>query len=118
MPRSPGLWLEEIITAGTEIRGFLEDASFDEYARNSMMSAAVERKLLIVGEAVARLHDEFPSVAENLGPVRAIVGFRNALVHGYFKIDEERVFRTATTDLPVLLEKAVALLAENSDIDD
>jgi uncharacterized protein with HEPN domain len=44
-----------------------------------------------------------------------IIGFRNALIHGYDQIDDDGVWRTIQTDLPALRSQVAALLAELGD---
>lgn len=36
-------------------------------------------------------------------PWPAIIGMRHRLVHGYFEVDVERVFRTVREDLPRII---------------
>lgn len=73
----------------------------------------VERKLFVVGEAVAQLRKGFPEVAAHLPDTREIVGFRNLLAHGYFALDHRRVFDIATASLPRLIEEARKLVGDD-----
>jgi uncharacterized protein with HEPN domain len=56
----------------------------------------------IVGEAAGRILLEFPSFAAKNPDLslEAAYGTRNALAHGYFKVDLEIVWRTVERDLP------------------
>ena len=57
----------------------------------------------IIGEAASRLapdtQAQFPSL-----PFRAMRGMRNIIAHDYGEVDLELVWKTATADLPVLIE--------------
>ena len=59
------------------------------------------KSIEIVGEAAARVgtevRAEFPEI-----PWPKVVGMRNPLIHSYFDIDNDRVWDTATEDLPKL----------------
>ena len=52
-----------------------------------MVKAAVERKFLVIGEALRRLKREHPEIIEKITGHENIIGFRNVLVHDYLGID-------------------------------
>lgn len=56
------------------------------------------RAIEVIGEAASRVSDE-TRAANPAIPWSAIVGMRNRLVHGYFDIDTEIVWKTATEEL-------------------
>jgi uncharacterized protein with HEPN domain len=109
MRRDATKWLEDIVTACNDCLEFLEGKSPDDYVADKALRASVERKLMIVGEAVAQLRIVHPEVAEQLGEARHIVAFRNILVHGYFALDHRRVFDIAQKYLPSLLQEVEEL---------
>ena len=59
------------------------------------------KSIEIVGEAAAhvgmQVRAELPEI-----PWPEVVGMRNHLIHSYFDIDNDRVWDTATVDLPAL----------------
>ena len=63
---------------------------------------AVERQLMVIGEAVKRLSPEFRASHSGI-PWSAIAGMRDHLIHGYDIVDLEEVWKTATVDVPDLL---------------
>jgi uncharacterized protein with HEPN domain len=75
---------------------------------------AVERNLEIVGEAVGRLRRDDPDTASRLSEHERIVAFRNVLIHGYDLVDDELVWDTIQTKLPILLAEIEELLEESS----
>lgn len=103
--------LLDIATALDEALGYLADMTVDQLAENGMAQAAVEMKLVIVGEAVNRLSQRHPDVAEALGvDVRAVVGLRNVLVHGYQSVRTEQLYRIVTNEGRELCNTARAIL--------
>jgi uncharacterized protein with HEPN domain len=52
----------------------------------------VERQLFIIGEAAARLPDEWKQRRPDV-PWRKIAGVRNVLAHGYRVIDAEELWK-------------------------
>lgn len=105
MPRDAGKWLEDVLTEGRDALEFLEGKSQADYVLDKGLRAMVERKLFVVGEAIAQLCVHFPEVAKSLPNIREVVGFRNLLAHGYFALDHRRVYDIATSSLPELLTK-------------
>ena len=92
---------------------FLGSISLEEYLNDELLRSAVERKLIIIGEAIARLQSTNPSLAEELHvPTHRIAALRNILVHGYDRIDDARVFNTISEDLPHLRNAVRHLLGE------
>lgn len=67
--------------------------------------------LMIIGEAVRAIdpatRQQHPSV-----PWRQITGMRNILVHDYFRINDQIVWETVETHLPVLKEEIEKILAQ------
>lgn len=73
---------------------------------------AVIRNLEIIGEAAGKIHRHFPSFVAQYPdfPLRAAYGTRNALAHGYFKVDLELVWKTVERDLPLLADQVADAL--------
>lgn len=66
MYRDPRVLLADIDRAGADIEHFTKGLSRDTYAEDAMVQAAVERKFEIIGEALNRLHQHHPELAERL----------------------------------------------------
>lgn len=108
--RSPdGAHLWDIIQAGEAILSYLAGRTVDDYLADRQVRSAVERELEIVGEAARRLTPEFRAEHDEI-PWSAVIGQRNILAHEYQKIDNARIWRVATRDLPRLIEILKPLL--------
>lgn len=70
---------------------------------------AVIRCIEIIGEAAARVSESTRSAAPDI-PWSAIVGMRNRLVHAYFDVDTELVWKTTHIELPALTGRLQTLL--------
>ncbi len=64
--------------------------------------SSVLHQLMVMGEAVKRLSEEFRSQHREI-PWSLIAGMRDKLIHGYDIVDLDEVWRTATSDVPNLL---------------
>lgn len=102
-------YLFDVLAAIDQIEEFLSnERNFDKYRKNTMLKSAVERQLIIIGEAVNRLRkldNTLPLTAS-----RAIVQFRNHITHEYDRIDDENVWAILIKHLPKLKKEANSLL--------
>jgi uncharacterized protein with HEPN domain len=74
----------------------------ERFRTDPVVQAAAQRWLEIIGEASARLSDDF-KLAHPAIRWRDLVGMRNILAHGYFHIDEDILWAAITVDVPRLL---------------
>ena len=89
----------ERYVVGLDQLGFLADEK---------TSDAVVRNLEIPGEAAAHVPEDFKVRTPDLEWPR-IVGLRNRVVHGYFAVDLELIWRIVVSDLPSLVSRLRAL---------
>lgn len=108
--RPEQLYLTDIVEAADAIVSFLAGIAREDFFTDDLRQSAVLHKLMIIGEAAARLPQDFrarhPAIEWS-----AIVGFRNIVVHTYFSVDWEIVWVAATQETPQLKEQIAAILA-------
>lgn len=92
---------------------FTENKSFEDYQRDAMLRAAVERKLEIVGEALAQGLRHFPELKDQISHCGMIISFRNRLIHGYSTVSDALIWEVVQKDLPVLRAETEQLLHES-----
>ncbi|MBU1208439.1 MAG: DUF86 domain-containing protein [Proteobacteria bacterium] len=72
-----------------------------EFEKDELIQTWVVHHLQIVGEAASKLgrgfHEQHPSI-----PWPQVIAMRNVLVHDYFGVDLEEVWRVIQRDLPGL----------------
>jgi uncharacterized protein with HEPN domain len=86
-------------------------AGRDAFFAARMVQDAVLRNLEIVGEAIKALAPETRSLAPET-PWRRIAGMRDQLIHHYFGIDLEVVWRVVEVEIDPLLRVIERLIAE------
>ena len=66
--------------------------SLDDYAHDRLLSAAVERNFITIGEAFRRLSKTDAEIGSFIDDYPQIIGFRNVVVHGYDVIEDAIVW--------------------------
>jgi uncharacterized protein with HEPN domain len=117
MQREAKAYLWDIANAAASILTFTAGKDLDDYLRDELLRAAVERKFGIVGEALSQLLRDFPSFRDRITMVGEIVAFRNQIVHGYASIRDDMVWEIVQVYLPQL-QKEVAELLRDQDSQD
>jgi uncharacterized protein with HEPN domain len=109
--REPGLYLKDIIDAMTAIEGFVEGISFDNFKKDDKTSSAVIRKFEIIGEAAKNvpetIKERYPKI-----PWKEMAGLRDKLIHFYFGIKYDLVWRTIKDVVPEI-KLLVSKIAED-----
>ena len=107
--------LRDIVENAEVICQEAENKTLDDYLRDRLLRLSTERLFTNIGEAMAQLARRSPDMAERFTNHRAVINFRNVLVHRYSEIDNEKVWNHIVKDLPPLLREARTLLAECED---
>ena len=110
-PKSPK-WLQDILEACDLIQTATAGRALADYETDRVLRSAIERKFEIIGEALNRIRQNDPALAERIPDNRAIIGFRNLLIHGYDSIDHSRVWAVIQKDAPQLQGLVAQLLKE------
>lgn len=71
------------------------------FETDPVVQAAAQRWLEIIGEAAARLSEEFKADHSDVA-WRDLVGMRTILAHGYFHVDRDVMWTAITREVPKL----------------
>jgi uncharacterized protein with HEPN domain len=109
--RREKLYLTDIVDAADAIGRFIASPEEERFLKDDLLQSAVLQKLIVIGEASARLPQEFKNGHTGI-PWSRIAAFRNILVHEYFAVDWEVIWVAATEDVPTLSRADRGILAQ------
>jgi len=104
-------FLIHILEAIEAIQSFVGDMEFSEFAKDDKTVSAVIRKFEIIGEAAKQLDQSITEKKPNI-PWKRMMGMRDRLIHDYFGVDVQLLWRTYQNELPVLKDDIQSLLDE------
>jgi len=102
-------YLWDILDAAEDICKFTKDMDLDQYLRDRMTQAAVERKAGIIGEAARQISNSYKKTHPEV-PWRKIIAQRNLLVHEYGDVIQERMWDFAVKFIPKLITLLAPLI--------
>lgn len=105
-------YLRHILQAIERIDRYTEDMTDAAFLENEMAQDAVIRNLEIIGEASLNIETQYPdfAAAHPEVPLAFAYQMRNAVAHGYFKVDLEIVWKTIQSDLSGLYHQVKTLV--------
>lgn len=102
--------VRHMVEAASQGLSFLPGRSRADLDTDHMFRRALKDCIQEIGEAAYYISEETRARAPQL-PWAKIVGMRHILVHAYFSIDNDAIWKVASQHLQELLEGLVALLA-------
>lgn len=94
-------YVQDILDAISYIEKFTEGMNYQRFSADAKTVFAVTRAFEIIGEAVKKIPVSVRSQYSQM-PWREIAGIRDKLIHEYFGVDTEVVWKTIQKDLPEL----------------
>ncbi len=97
-------YLNDMVSSAEKALEFVAGMNGDEFLRDEKTVFAVIRALEILGEAAKKIpneiRDKYPAI-----PWREVAGMRDKLIHDYFGVNLQLIWKTVQDDLPELLPK-------------
>lgn len=101
--------LGDLVAACVRVIGYVRDASRSDLDQDDLLLSACCYQIAVIGEAVKRVSPNTRTKHPEV-PRKDIAGMRDRLIHGYDSADRDELWKTATEDIPTLLEQIRAIL--------
>lgn len=107
--KTPRFYLDHIREQTTYLIETSAGLTKDEFLNDKTLILAFERSLEIIGEAVAKIDDEFKDAHPEV-PWRMIRGLRNVVAHVYWAVDYDIIWNVVEAEIPALQTQVDILL--------
>jgi len=105
--------LHHMLDASREAIEFIQGQTRADLDSNRMLALAEVRLIEIIGEAArhvpAEIRDKYPEVEW-----KEIIGSRDRMIHGYYRVDHDIVWSILSHDLPILIPLLEKIIASES----
>ena len=108
MRRDPS-YLLDMLHAARDAVAFAAELTFQQFEQSPLHRNAILKSVEIIGEAASRLNDDTKDAHPEI-EWHKIIGMRHHLVHGYFNVNNARVWQVLQKDLPVLIVQLEAIV--------
>ena len=102
--------LRDALVACEAVETFLAGCSLSVYREEYGLRLQIERLMEIIGEALNQASLTDDEIQDQIPQLRAIVGMRNRIIHGYSEVDDQLIWLTATNRVPELRAQLAILL--------
>jgi uncharacterized protein with HEPN domain len=96
-------WLLDILEAIERIEKY-SSRGRQTFEEDELIQNWILYQLQIIGEALRSISDNFRREHDDI-PWKETIGMRNILVHRYFDLDTDLVWKAVMSDIPELKEK-------------
>ncbi len=103
--------LQDILDAIEKADQFTQGIGLEEFEADDKTIFAVVRALEIIGEASKKIPQSLKKHYASI-PWREMTGIRDKLIHDYFGVNLEVVWKTVQQDLPFLKPRILQMLDE------
>ncbi len=101
MKRDYKLFIEDILAGILKIERFVGKMGYKDFVADDKTSSAVVRQLEIIGEAAKNIPREIRAKHKEI-PWSDLAKMRDKIIHFYFGVDYEIVWKVVKERLPVL----------------
>ena len=103
MLREDRIRLQHMLESANDAVSFAANRTRQDLDSDRQLVMAVVKCVEIIGEAASKISSETQAETPNL-PWSDMINMRHRLVHGYYEINLDVVWRTIQDDLPSLIE--------------
>lgn len=111
MKKDNKIYLGHILECVKAIESYTKNVSKEEFQKHLEKQDAIIRRLEIIGEAVKNLSPELKKKNPDI-PWQDIAGMRDVLIHHYFCLNFDLVWKTSKEILPEFKKQIIKLISK------
>lgn len=104
MKREPIIFIQHILESIEDIEEFIKGVDKDSLAKNKEKQSAIIRQIEIIGEATKNIPQNIKRKYSSI-PWKEIIGTRDKLIHHYFGVDLNILWKILEKDIPKLKQE-------------
>ena len=102
-------YLLDMVEAAERVRSYVSNATFAQYEESSLLRDAVERNVVVMGEAAKKVSEAFRREHPEI-PWRKMAVLRNVLAHEYGAISNSEIWEVATMRMNAFIQALKPLI--------
>lgn len=111
MKRDARLYLDDIVEAIQRIEEYSAHPGYDSFRKDKKSIDAIVRNFEIMGEAVNKIPSALRNKYSDI-PWTEMLGMRNKLIHEYFGVDTQILWKTIKENVPQLKPRVRKMLQD------
>ena len=97
-------YLEDIIESVNRIEEYVQGMGIADFKKSQITQDAVIRAFEVLGEATKKIPEDFRNKYPDV-PWKKMAAMRDKLIHDYWGVDVNRVWKTVNVDIPFLKQQ-------------
>jgi uncharacterized protein with HEPN domain len=108
--KTDSVGLLDMLAYARKVSARLEDVALEQWNSDETLRSAVAYWIQTIGEAASKLSAEFCNAHPEIDWL-GIINMRHRIVHGYALVESDKIWQTATTEVPELIALLEHILA-------
>jgi uncharacterized protein with HEPN domain len=104
-------YLQDILEAVDDIENFVDNMTYEQFVKDRKTLNAIVRSIEIIGEASKNIPESMKAKYKEL-PWKQMAGMRDKLIHAYFGLDLETLWKAVTENIPPLKKSIQKILKD------
>ena len=97
--RSYKVYVNDILDSIKKIESYVKNMTYEDFIKDNLVKDAVLRNIEVLGEAAENIPDDLREEYSEV-PWKRIIGLRNIVIHEYFGVDFENIWKIITENIP------------------
>ena len=106
--------LSDMLQAAKDALGFLQDKTREDLDKDKPLTLSLLKSLEMIGEAASRVSKECQMGCEPI-PWDNVIDLKQQVVHTYWDIDRDWIWKTVTDELPPIIDALEQLIPSGAD---